>query len=429
MPIARPGRLRQLAVVGGLLVLIGRIGTLLARALALGGNLASDLATVLQTSDTQRLVLVVIALGCVATSELPTRAVWLDVPVRRHHDLTCRQALGWLGVINLAVLAAWGGHSALDGSVEPGIAVAKAGHLMGLGLWVGVLAVLVAVDHGRPSLRPALSAMSRTAVTGAFLTVISGLVLTSRLIVSVTAWAATPYGQLLIVKIVLIGIAVVLGLAMRRSRRSRGTFGELALLLVVVLLGSAMATATPAIDPGFTDRTQAAPPVEPAVQIDDLLLQARAIPARPGVNTIEIRIGETRRPNPGPTVDVAIDVDGEHFVTIPDSAGVAYVEGVMLTAGETTMSATIHRTDWPDGSAVVIVSADPPVYVHPVVISSQRIWALMLVLAGALAVVGLFLIRHDRARRRSTSEPVDGDGGHPDVHPAGAEQQQVVKIS
>ena len=102
------------------------------------------------------------------------------------------------------------------------------------------------------------------------------------------------------------------------------------MLGIVVLLGAAMATATPALDPGFTDRVQVGPTPPLAVEADDLLVQARAIPAHPGVNTIELRIGETRRPSPGAITAVAIGVLGAHHVVVPNEDGVAFVEGVVL---------------------------------------------------------------------------------------------------
>ena len=115
-------------------------------------------------------------------------------------DLTHRQLLGWFGVVDLAVLAAWGGHSALDGSLDVLTIVAKTGHLVGLGLWIGVLAVVLAVHTGRAATRSALRKMSRTAVGGAFVTVVSGLLLASSLVVSTTALLATPYGVVLTAK-------------------------------------------------------------------------------------------------------------------------------------------------------------------------------------------------------------------------------------
>ena len=429
LPLARPERLHLLAVAGGVLVLLGRIGVLLARAVALDGSPLHNVGTVMRTADAKRLVLVVVALGCVAVSELTERVVWLDVPVRMRHDLTCRQALGWIGVVNLAVLAAWGGHSALDGSLDVGTFVAKTGHLVGLGLWVGVLAVVLAVNAGRPSLRPALSAMSRTAIAGAFLTVVSGLLLASGLVVSITALLSTPYGLVLVGKVGLVAAAVLVGLVGHRSREGRWSYLELPVLAVVVLLGAGIATATPAIDPGFTDRVQEAPAAQPARQVDDLLLQARAIPGRPGVNTIELRVGETRRPNPGPVTDVVVQVGDDLFTTTPDATGLAYLEGVVLAGGETTMNATIHRAGWPDGQTSLIVAADPPVYVHQPVGSSARISGLLLGAAGVLSLVGIGFVMRERRRGQRPTESGRRPPNVPESGNTDAAPRESLKIS
>ncbi len=405
LPTARPVRLRRVAIAGGALVVVGRLTVLMARAVALGGPLVDGLGTVLRTSDAQRLVPLAVALGCVAVSELPNRAVWLDGPVRMRRDLTHRQLLGWFGVVDLAVLAAWGGHSALDGSLDALTVVAKTGHLVGLGLWIGVLAVVLAVHTGRVATRSALRTMSRTAVAGAFVTVVSGLLLASSLVVSTTALLATPYGVVLTAKTLMVAIGVLLGLAARRARTTRLARLELSVFAVVALLGAGIATATPAIDPGFTNRAHRAPVVQPARQVDDLLLQARAIPGRPGINTIELRIGETRRPNPGPVTAIEVRVGDDVLTAAPGADGLAYIEGVQLDEGENTVQATVHRADWPDGRTSLIVEADPQSYVHAPVVSSAPIGGVLTVAAGMLSLAGVGLVLHGRRRRiRSTRQ-------------------------
>ncbi len=396
IPLARPQRLGRLVLAGTLLVVLGRVGILLARTFSLGGSLIDDALTVARTSDSQRVVLVAIALGCVVISEMSTRALWLDVPVRVGRALTVRQALGWTGVVNLAVLAAWGGHSALEGPIEPLTVLAKSAHLLGIGLWVGVLAVAVVVNVGSSQLKTSLSATSGIAVTGAFITVVSGLLLTSRLVVSLTALAATPYGRMLSIKVILVLVVVMLGLMLRRSSHRRWPIAELGVMFVVVLLGAAIATATPALDTGFTEHDDTAVPVSPSLAVDDLIVQARAIPARPGVNTIELRIGETRRPSPGPVTDIEVSVGGDRYLSRPNADGVAYVEGVTLPDGESHVDARLRRRGTEDAPAALVVSTRPAVYVHPAFISSARIGRALVGLASVVAMLGIALW----ARRR-----------------------------
>ena len=407
--LARPTRVVHVVVSGVVLVIAGRVGILVARTISLGGNPLDDALTVLRTSDAQRVLLVAVALGCVVVSELPGRLVWLDVPVRLDHRLTVRHALGWTGVVNLAVLAAWGGHSALEGPLGPLTVLAKSAHLLGIGLWVGVLAVAVVANAATPQLRPSLSATSGIAVSGAFLTVASGLLLSSRLVISLTGLAATPYGRMLVLKVVLVAIAVLFGLRLRRSTLTAWPVAELGVMAVVVVLGAAIATATPALDRGFTDRPGAAASVAPALAVDDLLVQARAIPGRPGINAIELRIGETRRPSPGPVADVDLEIGADRYVAQPNTGGIAYVEGVTLAVGDSPIAAVLHRRGADDVLADLVVTTQPAVFEHAVFISSAGIGGWLVGLAAIVAIVGFAVWLRARARWRVASPDVPHD--------------------
>ena len=407
--LARPTRVVHVVVSGVVLVIAGRVGILVARTISLRGNLLDDALTVLRTSDAQRLLLVAVALGCVVVSELPGRLVWLDVPVRLDHGLTVRHALGWTGVVNLAVLAAWGGHSALEGPLEPLTVLAKSAHLVGIGLWVGVLAVAVVVNVATPQLRPSLSATSSMAVTGAFLTVASGFLLSSRLVISLTALAATPYGRMLALKVVLVGLAAMFGLLLRRSTRGAWPAAELGVMALVVVFGAAIATATPALDPGFTDRDGAAASVAPALAVDDLLVQARAIPGRPGINAIELRIGETRRPSPGPVDDVDLEIGADRYVAQSNAEGIAYVEGVTLAVGDSPIGVVLHRRGTDDARADLVVSTRPAVYEHSVFISSAGIGGWLVGLAAIVSIVGIAVWLRASTRWRVVSPDVPHD--------------------
>lgn len=404
VPIARPRLLRRLAFAGAAVVLVGRIGVLAARAVSLGGDRIDAARTVLGTSDARRLVLVVIALGFIAVVEQPRRFLWVDVPVLARRSVTCRQALAWLGVGYLAVLEGWGGHSALRGPTEPAMVLAKSAHLMGLGLWIGVLAVVLVMSVGATSRRTALSAMSGYALTGALLAVVSGLLLSSRLVVSITALAATPYGTMLMIKLGLIAAAVALGLRMRRAKRARWSFAELAVLGAVILLGAAMATATPAVDPGFTDAGTVVEPARPAAIVDDLLVQVRPIPGLPGANTLELRIAETRRPSPGPVTSLEVRADGEVATVVPGDDGLAFLEGVDLPAGESEVGILVNRRGWPDAHTAVLVTTDIPVWRHDRIVSSAAIRWPLIGVAFLLAVGGAAALARRRRHVLRTGE-------------------------
>ena len=99
------------------------------------------------------------------------------------------------------------------------VALAKATHLLGLGVWIGVLVVTLVVNAGSGRTSAALGSWSRVAITGAVVTVASGFVLAGRMVVSITGLFATAFGQLLALKLLGIAVAVVAGLAHRRFRR------------------------------------------------------------------------------------------------------------------------------------------------------------------------------------------------------------------
>ncbi len=298
--------------------------------------------------------------------------------------------------------------------------LAKSAHLIGLGLWVGVLAVVLVMSAGTSSRRSALSAMSRTAVAGAVIASISGLVLASRLVVSITALSATSYGVLLAGKLALITVAAGLGLVVHRRWRAGWSHGEIGLLAVAVLLGSAMATATPAIDRSFTDDAPAVASVDPAVEADDLLLQVRAIPARPGTNTLELRIAETRRPSPGAISAVDVELDGRTFGAGLNDRGVGFIEDVTLPSGATTIRVATNRDGAPDTSANLVVRTEALAYVYPTWISSKRIEQPLLVTAlvvSLMAIAFAAAVRRRRAhagmtvRRAVDRRPVEANSG------------------
>ena len=259
--------------------------------------------------------------------------IWLDLPLRDGRSLTVRQALGWIGAAWLVAMAAWGDHSALTGSVEVTTALAKALHLWGVALWMGVLGVAVALNAGRGTFRAALNAVSRTAVTAAVLAAASGLLLTSRLVVSLTGLLTSPYGLFLVAKSVILVGAVVLGLRMRSGgeRRGAATF-EWAALATIALLGSAMATAGPAVEASFLPADDVAASAEESVVAGDLLVQVQPIPGTAGPNTLQVRVHDTRRPSPAPFEQVVL-TDG-------DGVARAWRRSLMATRSSTASNST-----------------------------------------------------------------------------------------
>lgn len=414
VPVSRTGRLRGMTIVAVVGVGIGRVGVLLARAVALDGGVGSGLGTVMRTPDARRLILVAGALACTVPLWFPRRLPRLDAAVGSGWRLSVRIALGWVGVVWLAVLASWGDHSALDGAVEMSTALAKAVHLIGIGMWVGVLAVAVFVNPDPADRRTALSAQSRVAVVGALTAVASGLVLTSRLVVSLTGWFSTAYGAVLTAKIVLIVLAVTLGIAARRRVRPGWSVVEGGVLAGVLFAGAAMATAGPPIERSFLPPDGDVPRAASA-PADDLLVQVRAIPGRPGSNTLEVRVSDTRRPAPAPITGIDVTADGESVGRrgALEAEGVAFVDDVLLGSGPTTVRVDVARGSWPVASAELEVEALDLPYVHPERVSSAPIRGPLRSMAIGVAlialVVGRRLFGRRRGRRREGGERCRSD--------------------
>jgi hypothetical protein len=305
-----------------------------------------------------------------------------------------------MGAAWLVAMAAWGDHSALTGSVEVTTALAKALHLWGVALWMGVLGVAIALNAGRGTLRAALNAVSRTAVTAAVLAAASGLLLASRLVVSLTGLLTSPYGLFLVAKSVILVGAVAVGLRMRSGgeRRGAATF-EWAALATIALLGSAMATAGPAVEASFLPADDVAQSAEESVVAGDLLVQVQPIPGTVGPNTLQVRVHDTRRPSPAPFEQVVLtDADGVSRQA-PIVDGNAFFDGVQLQPGSNPIGVVVERTNLSDVSADVAIDTIVPVYRHPVRISSTPIKsvtrAIGLVLLGFAAALWL------TSRRRS----------------------------
>jgi len=107
----------------------------------------------------------------------------------------------------------------------------------------------------------------------------------------------------------------------------------------------------------------------------------------------------------------------------------AYLEGVQLAGGETTLQATVHRADWPDGRTTLLVEANPPLYVHGPVVSSARIGRILVATAGVLSLVGVGLALVGRRRRIRSGRNVAHALTASSTEEADREPRQVVEIS
>ena len=390
-PVAYPRRLAQLTAVALGFVVAGRIGVISARAYDLHVGMFDGLSVVARTSDMARLPVVIAAVLCAVPLLTPHRFASLDVPLMVHRSLSIRTALAWMAVIWLALMAAWGDHSALRGSVEPTMVLAKAAHLIGIGEWVGVVVVTLLVNAGSGRTASALAASSRVAIIGAMLTVASGLLLAGRMVVSLTGLFATAFGQLLVLKLIGVAIVVLIGLTHRRWHRSAPAVIEAIVLVGVVLLGASMATAGPATGDAYRPAPSSTTSGTVNGQVDDMIVRLRAVPAQPGPNDLELNVVQTRRPATAPITEVTVTamttVGSQSWTVVPDDRGAAVITGVNLSEGADIINVAVTRSSLPAANVQLELTTKTARYYHPVIVSSQPVRLPLQMLALAIGVL------------------------------------------
>ncbi|HEY0521568.1 MAG TPA: copper resistance protein CopC, partial [Ilumatobacteraceae bacterium] len=146
-------------------------------------------------------------------------------------------------------VAAYGGHAGIGGSFVVGVLL-RAAHLMALGMWLGAVCATWMLCRRAPELRSLWRSVSSLAAVGTLVTGVSGLLLSGRVVMTVTALLGTSYGQRIVLKGVLLVVLGVLG-AMAASRALRGaepqrlaielTIAAVAVIVAATLVGSAPA--------------------------------------------------------------------------------------------------------------------------------------------------------------------------------------------
>lgn len=321
--MVRKGR-RDLAEISRLAVV--SMGVLTAGWIAL---LAADAATVgfsnvrwgslLLQSDPGRRALVGLQLAV---------GMWWTVRLllRAGNDSARRFVVGILQVIAAGVIvaAAYGGHAGIGGSFLVGV-ILRAVHLGSLCIWIGAVAatwLLARRDRALAVLWPAVSTLAEIglALTGA-----SGLLLSGRVAVTITALLGTTYGQRIVVKAGLLVVLAVLGaVAARRIQRGaepRRVPVEFGVAGVAIVIAALLAGSAPARGPQFSPEPESRPQVVTS-DVLDLTVSASLEPARPGPNLVQVRVLETRRPAPGPVENVTFRIIGGDGSIVAERRGV-----------------------------------------------------------------------------------------------------------
>lgn len=318
---------------------------------------------------------------------------------RRAGEVLVERVIGVIA-LGFVTIAAFAGHTGIGGNRWVGIAI-RFVHLSAICAWVGAVGVAaVAVRRQLVDDVPRLwRAVSRTAAFGLAGVGVSGLLLSGRLVETVTALLSTTYGLTIVAKIV--GLAVLAVLGLRAARRVAGArlvgdrfLGtEMAVAAIVLVLAAVLAATPPARGEQFLPLDPPQPQVVTA-DVADLVVSASLLPARPGPNLLEVRVLDTRRPAPGP-------IDGV-TITIADGAGVEVLrldgvprDGVMSwqdvslpAPGAYTLNARIARDELvpPPFDATFAVAPAPAPRVDTVV-SDRRLAGLVVPIAVMWAVV------------------------------------------
>jgi putative copper export protein len=438
------------ALAGTLVLLAASAALLVVRAVTLGPDLGRTLPQLLRGTDygTRWLVSTLLAgalailLAVLCRQARRGRVDGLAVETRRlgAWALLTTEARVLLLAVLVAAATAVSGHASGAAGLSLPETLVRIIHLVAMGVWAGgvvALALALAVLR-RAGDRSAESALKLVVGFGPYAAVglaslaVTGLLLSGAQVASVTALLSTPYGTVLVAKVIGVGLVAVIalrhalltlrGLRGRRqpSRSPRALLLTLTLegggALTLVLLAAVLSSSAPARGPQF--EPQAAAPVATVVTMEgnSLLASVSVKPNRAGPNLLSVQVVDTRRPAPAAIERVTVLLQrpggGVPSEPLPTTrSGNRYDAGtVSMVTGDLRMSVVINRTGL--GATVIDVPwrvYPPEVRRAPTVISSEPLAPLVdfgaVLLAGVAAlafVAGLFL-RARAARLRGPS--------------------------
>ncbi|MGI5238976.1 copper resistance protein CopC [Dactylosporangium sp. CA-139066] len=377
--------------------------------------------------------------------------VWIRRALRRRAAMS---PTGTAAVAVAAVAAATGtellGHA--FGTTAFSLAVGSL-HILAAGAWAGgVLAVAVAfvpalrAGTGRgPAIAGLLRGFAALAIACVTTLAVTGLLMTGAQVATVDALLTTPYGLLLVAKVVAVAVAGLLGL--RTARRLRGQDGlswrrlaaEATALALALGLAGALGSAGPARGPRFATSPALAVVPQSTGQTADLVDTLAVRPNVPGRNVITITVADTRRPALAPITGVSVILRSPegaqtvHPVVRSADGGWAVTVDDITASGEWRVAVTVQR----DGLAPVtdvhswVVGSDtppPPPTFSAAPMRPATTWlALVAGLAGLAGAGAEFWRRRRRASAPAAvlgtaAEPATGSGEREEKPLAGAAQ-------
>jgi copper transport protein len=269
------------------------------------------------------------------------------------------RALGWLGLVLVGTGTALLGHVGAPGGIA---AVVAAAHVTAALAWSGAVCLVgIGVLTRRTALgvagtREALRSFAAPAAACLCVVVVTGLFLSSRVVVSADAALLTTYGRTWASKVALVGLLAALAAYNHRRVRgphdldlaARGVRGEATVFALVLLLTGVLASSGTATDPSFRPvPTASSGQVSHAVA--DLQVSAGLRPNQPGSSVALVDAFDSRRPAPAPISGVDVSVGGSAPRAARSLGDGHWTAPVTLTrSGLSAITVTVHRPPLPD---------------------------------------------------------------------------------
>jgi copper transport protein len=281
----------------------------------------------------------------------------------------------------------------------------------------------------RAELRTVLTAFAWPSIIALIVALTTGLLLTTRAVVSVDALLLSSYGRVLLVKIALVSVALYFGLrnaaalghgnAIRNLRRFGSGPGRLrsslfmeSVALIGVLAAAVLLSVSPLAVGSRWSAKKLVTSAQPTISADlaDLVTTLTIKPNRPGSNFIDVGVFDTRLPVPSVERDVHIrltrkgdksatkllavpDVGDGYYRLIDDQFGGSGTWDVRIDVDRPGLPSQTITLPWtvPDGVGSAVRSTR--------VSKAQLKWPLTAV--SALFLVGsLVLVSRDRRKHR-----------------------------
>jgi hypothetical protein len=251
--------------------------------------------------------------------------------------------------------------------------------------------------------------------------VATGLRLAGDGVASIDALLLSTYGRTLLIKIGLVALAALAGLASTLTLHGRRRTGgrtpravrvEMALLTGVLVLTAALVSTHQASGPQWRPVTTQAGQTSTAANVDDLITTLDVRPNLPGRNFVAVNVFDTRRPAPEPVRAVQLNLRGPDGTTVARAASPSGPNSYLLatddlgSSGRWQITVTVVRSRLTPASGVfswevppdVVVARQPVVSLRPLTPYTGWLSGAAL-LAGATALA--LLIRR-RARRNDS---------------------------